>query len=81
MIMDTHYKTILGMAFLLISVNCAMAQEKVHKTIEKSFPFTNSGEFQIENKYVGITSSTTDATRCIPADWSLQNDGSDWFLF
>jgi len=55
MIMDTHYKTILGMAFLLISVNCAMAQEKVHKTIEKSFPFTNSGEFQIENKYGNVT--------------------------
>ena len=51
MIMHTRYRVVLWMALLLVSVHCVVAQEKVHKTIEKSFPFTNSGAFQIENKY------------------------------
>jgi len=55
MIMDTRYRMALWMALLLVSVHCAVAQEKVHKTIEKSFSFTNSGAFQIENKYGTVT--------------------------
>ncbi|TAI48751.1 hypothetical protein [Flagellimonas allohymeniacidonis] len=43
------------MAFTLFSVLISTAQERVSKTIEKSFPLTNSGELELENKYGNIT--------------------------
>ncbi len=52
--MDTHYKKILWMALLLFSVHVASAQERVSKTVEKSFPLTDSGELVLENKYGNI---------------------------
>ncbi|WP_203583740.1 hypothetical protein [Flagellimonas sediminis] len=55
MIMDTRYRMILWIALLLVSVHFGMAQEKVFKTIEKSFPLTNSDEFRLENKYGNVT--------------------------
>ncbi len=63
--MDTRYRKVLWMALLLISVHAATAQEKVYKTIEKSFPFTNSGEFQLENKYGNITLKGWDQNKVV----------------
>ncbi len=53
-IMDTHYKKILWIAMLLFSVQLATGQERVSKTIEKSFTLTNAGALQLENKYGNI---------------------------
>lgn len=55
MIMDTHYKTVLWMTLLLFLVRIGNAQERVHKTIEESFPLTSTGELQLENRYGNIT--------------------------
>ncbi|WP_343486359.1 hypothetical protein [Allomuricauda sp. d1] len=54
-IMVTRYKIILWMAVALCTVHVGTAQERVSKTIEKSFPLTNNGELQLENKYGNIT--------------------------
>ncbi len=55
MIMGTRCKKILWMALVLFTVHGAKAQERVQKTIEKSFPLTDAGELQLENKYGNIT--------------------------
>ena len=55
MIMDTHYRKILWMALVLFSVYVGTAQERVSKTVEKTFPLTNAGELQLENKYGNVT--------------------------
>ncbi len=54
-IMATPYKTILWMALALFSVHLGTAQERVSKTVEKSFSLTNAGELRLENKYGNIT--------------------------
>lgn len=53
-IMDTHYKKVLWIALVLFSVQLATGQERVSKTIEKSFSLTNTGSLQLENKYGNI---------------------------
>lgn len=53
-IMATLYKRLLWMALVLYSVHVCTAQERVSKTVEKSFPLTNSGELKLENKYGNI---------------------------
>ncbi len=53
--MATPYKTLLGIALLLFSVQVSTAQKSVSKVIEERFPLTNAGELQLENKYGTIT--------------------------
>ncbi|WP_222984141.1 hypothetical protein [Flagellimonas meishanensis] len=53
--MDTRYKLALWMAMLLLSAHIGMAQERVSKTVERSFPLTNAGELRLENKYGNVT--------------------------
>ncbi|MCB0372033.1 MAG: hypothetical protein KDD31_03365, partial [Muricauda sp.] len=53
--MDTHYRKILWMALVLFSVYVGTAQERVSKNVEKTFPLTNAGELQLENKYGNVT--------------------------
>lgn len=53
-IMDTLYNTILGLAFLLFSMQIGTSQERVSKTVERSFTLNNDGELIIENKYGNI---------------------------
>lgn len=55
MIMGTRCKKILWMALVLFAVHGAKAQERVQKTIEKSFPLSGTGELQLENKYGNVT--------------------------
>lgn len=55
MIMGTHCKKVLWMVLMLFLAYEGKAQEKVYKTIEKSFPLTGSGEFHLENKYGNVT--------------------------
>ncbi len=55
MIMGTHCKKVLWMALVLFAVHGAKAQERVQKTIEKSFPLAGAGELQLENKYGNVT--------------------------
>ncbi len=53
-IMATHYKPFLWMALLLFSVHVSTAQERVSKTVERSFPLNEDGELMLENKYGNI---------------------------
>ncbi|WP_318344916.1 hypothetical protein [Flagellimonas baculiformis] len=53
--MGTRCKKILWMALVLFAVHGAKAQERVQKTIEKSFPLLGTGELQLENKYGNVT--------------------------
>ena len=55
MIMGTRCKKILWMALVLFAVHGAKAQERVQKTIEKSFPLSGTGVLQLENKYGNVT--------------------------
>ena len=55
MIMVTRCKIALCMAFALFSAHIGIAQERVSKTLEDSFPLTSNGELQLENKYGNIT--------------------------
>ncbi|WP_298995111.1 hypothetical protein ACOKFD_15325 [Flagellimonas sp. S174] len=52
--MDTHYKIAFWMVFMLFSAYLGTAQERVSKTVERSFELSNAGELQIENKYGNI---------------------------
>ena len=54
-IMATLYKTLLGIAILLFSVQLSTAQERLSKTIEENFPLGNGGELMLENKYGNLT--------------------------
>ncbi|MDT0607507.1 hypothetical protein [Croceitalea rosinachiae] len=58
--MDTHYKKVLWLAMVLFSVQLVTGQERVSKTVEKSFSFTNAGALQLENKYGNINLSGWD---------------------
>ncbi len=51
---DTHYKSFLWTALMLLTM-VGTAQERVSKTIEKSFSLSENGELQLENKYGNIT--------------------------
>ncbi|MEO0570304.1 MAG: hypothetical protein AAF039_01280 [Bacteroidota bacterium] len=53
--MATLYRTFLWTALLLLPVHASIAQERVSKTVERSFPLSNSGELMLENKYGNIT--------------------------
>ena len=49
--MVTLYKKLLWMALVLVSVHLSTAQERVSKTVERSFALNGAGELQLENKY------------------------------
>ena len=53
--MDTRYKLVLYILWVLLWIPIGTAQESVSKTIEKSFPLTNEGELLLENKYGNVT--------------------------
>ena len=53
-IMATPYKIFLLTALVLFSVHRSTAQERVSKTIERSFSLDNDGELTLENKYGNI---------------------------
>ncbi|UJH67256.1 hypothetical protein [Allomuricauda sp. SCSIO 65647] len=53
--MATPYKILLWMALVSLSVHVSTAQERVSKTVERSFPLTNAGELELENKYGNIS--------------------------
>ncbi len=54
-IMDTRCKIVLWIAFALLMAPVGTAQERVSKTVEKSFSLTDDGELLLENKYGNIT--------------------------
>ena len=49
--MDTLCKKILWLALVVVISTSVTAQEKVSKKITKTYPMTNAGELQLENKY------------------------------
>ncbi len=49
--MVTLYKKLLWMALVLVSVHFSTAQDRVSKTLERSFTLNSTGELQVENKY------------------------------
>jgi hypothetical protein len=53
------------MALLLFSTHQGNAQERVYKTIEKSFPLTGTGELQLENRYGNITLTGWDQNKVV----------------
>ncbi|MBR9854628.1 MAG: hypothetical protein GYB37_08635 [Algicola sp.] len=53
--MSIHCKKVLWVVLLLLPILSGTAQEKVYKTIEKSFPLTDTGKLQLENKYGNVT--------------------------
>ncbi len=55
MIMDTPYKFVLLMTLSLFLITVGTAQERVSKTIEKTFSLANGGELNLENKYGNVT--------------------------
>jgi len=52
--MDIRYKKTALMAFFLLALQLVFGQERVSKTVEKSFALSNTGEFQITNEYGDI---------------------------
>lgn len=50
----TFYNLTLAILFLLFSIHSIWSQEKVSKTIEKTYPLTNTGELHLDNKYGNI---------------------------
>lgn len=48
------YKKLLWTSLVLLTVHLGTAQERVSKTVERSFSLTNAGELQLENKYGDI---------------------------
>ena len=53
-IMDTRCKIVLWMAMALFSAHVITAQERVSKSVERSFTLSNDGELMLENKYGNI---------------------------
>ncbi|WP_025740042.1 hypothetical protein [Aquimarina pacifica] len=45
------YKYLLPVLFVFFSLTLIQGQEKVSKSIEKTYPLTNAGELHLENKY------------------------------
>lgn len=52
--MDTRCKIVLWMAMALFSVHVGTAQERVSKSVERSFALNDDGELMLENKYGNI---------------------------
>ncbi|MDT0621457.1 hypothetical protein [Croceitalea vernalis] len=52
--MGTHYKKTFWIVLVLFSVQLAIGQESLSKTVEKTFPLTDTGSLQLENKYGSI---------------------------
>ncbi|WP_160114808.1 hypothetical protein [Aquimarina sp. AU474] len=53
--MDIPYKLVLLMTLSLFLVTVSIAQEGMSKTVQKTFPLTNGGELNLENKYGNVT--------------------------